>query len=244
MTHNGGKTLGAFLPLVALLASMQPVSAASAVAVPADTVAVDPASAGSEEQHIRKVLFIGDSMTGWMAERLNAYGVKDGFEVATVVWDGSTIRKWGASSALAGMISEQHPDVVLISLGMNELFERNPASALGSRLDSIIAALGSTPYLWIGPPSWPGHAEGEKLVEWLSDTLGPGRFFNSFSLSIPRQSKNNPHPTREGIIKWIDNLVEWIPENTDLKFPRLTPPEPDAMSRGKVFIYRRMKERL
>ena len=47
----------------------------------------------------RSLLVMGDSMSGWMGERLNAYGQTNGFEVATIVWDGSTIRKWGDAKA-------------------------------------------------------------------------------------------------------------------------------------------------
>ena len=41
--------------------------------------------ATQNKENIDKVLFIGDSMTGWMAERLNAYGQKNGFSVATII---------------------------------------------------------------------------------------------------------------------------------------------------------------
>lgn len=198
----------------------------------------------AEEQSIEKVLFIGDSMTGWMAERLNAYGEKNGFEVATVVWDGSTIRKWGGQKNLATRIRDIAPDAIFISLGLNELFETNPENRLSASLESILRAVGDIPCLWIGPPSWPGRSEGGVLNGWLAEKLGEGRYFRSDTLDLQRQSKTNPHPSRSGIIKWIDIVVEWIPEHTDLKFNRLERPDPSAMSRGKVFIYKRMQENL
>lgn len=227
------------------LAPFFPASAQTAV-VGVTPAATAPDSTANDDQEtlIRKVLIVGDSMTGWMAERLNAYGVRDGFEVATVVWDGSTIRKWGASPRLAQIVAEQKPDVVFISLGMNELFERNPQKTLGESLDHIIAAMGDTPYIWIGPPSWPGHDDGRVLVDWLASRLGPHRFFNSFNLELARQSRTNPHPSRAGIIEWVDDFVTWLPDNSGLSFPPLIAPAPDAMSRGKVFIYKRMKEQL
>lgn len=198
----------------------------------------------AEEQSIEKVLFIGDSMTGWMAERLNAYGEKNGFEVATVVWDGSTIRKWGGQKNLATRIRDIAPDAIFISLGLNELFETNPENRLSASLESILRAVGDIPCLWIGPPSWPGRSEGGVLNGWLAEKLGEGHYFRSDALDLQRQSKTNPHPSRSGIIKWIDAVVEWIPEHTDLKFNRLERPDPSAMSRGKVFIYKRMQENL
>lgn len=193
---------------------------------------------------VGKVLFIGDSMTGWMAERLNAYGEKNGFDVATVVWDGSTIKKWADSPRLKSIIDSQNPDAVFISLGMNELFEPNPGKNLASSVDRILDAVGDRPLLWIGPPSWPGKNKGEVLDKWLETRLGDDRYFSSLRLSLPRQSKTNPHPTRAGIIQWIDDVAEWIPRNSSLNFKSLDNPGTNTMTRGKTFIYKRMKESL
>lgn len=193
---------------------------------------------------VRKVLFLGDSMTGWLAERLNAYGEENGFEVATVVWDGSTIKKWGSSPRLTSLIQRHDPDAIFISLGMNELFETNPSIRFGKQFDAIIGAAGDVPLVWIGPPSWPGHDKGMVLNNWLYEQLGDGHFFCSFDLSLPRQSKSNPHPTRDGMVKWMDAAVEWIQENGAVRFPDIRKPSDEQMSRGKVFIYKRMKEKL
>lgn len=219
---------------------------ADAFAEPVTTEAGTAQSPATQnKENIDKVLFIGDSMTGWMAERLNAYGHKNGFSVATIIWDGSTIKKWGNSSdKLTQLIQKHQPDVVFISLGMNELFESNPEKALSPSLKKLLEALGDTPYLWIGPPSWPGHSQGSKMTGWLNEKLGKGHFFNSLQLQLPRQSKTNPHPSRAGMCKWIDAVADWIPENTDLHFKGLESPADGAMSRGKVFIYKRMKESL
>lgn len=201
-------------------------------------------SAADDRPVARKILFLGDSMTGWLSERLNAYGKENGFEVATVVWDGSTIKKWGSSPRLTSMITRQDPDAIFISLGMNELFEANPDSQLRSRLEAIVGAAGDIPVIWIGPPSWPGHNKGETLNKWLADNLGEGHFYRSFDLTLPRQSKTNPHPTREGMIKWMDSAVEWIQKDGAVRLPGIKKPAGEQMSRGKTFIYKRMKESL
>lgn len=201
-------------------------------------------SAADDRPVARKILFLGDSMTGWLSERLNAYGKENGFEVATVVWDGSTIKKWGSSPRLTSMITRQDPDAIFISLGMNELFEANPESQLRSRLEAIVGAAGDIPVIWIGPPSWPGHNKGETLNKWLADNLGEGHFYRSFDLTLPRQSKTNPHPTREGMIKWMDSAVEWIQKDGAVRLPGIKKPAGEQMSRGKTFIYKRMKDSL
>ncbi len=198
----------------------------------------------SESAPVKKILFIGDSMTGWLAERLNAYGNVNGFEVATVVWDGSSLKKWGSTKRLGSIIKEQAPDAVFISLGMNELFEANPEKNLIAPFDNIMAAIGDRPVLWVGPPSWPGQDKGAVLNNWLEKELGEGRYFKSSGLNLPRQSSTNPHPTREGMIKWMDAVVEWIPDHALVKLPDVKKPTGSQMSRGNYFLYKRMKEQL
>lgn len=198
----------------------------------------------SDTKTISKVLFIGDSMTGWMGERLNAYGKKNGFEVATIVWDGSTIAKWANTPRLNELIKSNAPDAIFISLGMNELLERNPQKRLSASIDKLKKSFGDVPVLWIGPPSWPGNPGGETLDNYLAAEMGHSHYYHSLSLDIPRQGVKNPHPSREGIIKWIDGIVEWIPDNTDLKFKSLDKPGRSEMSRGEVYIYKRINQQL
>lgn len=211
---------------------------------PESSVLQEPVTV-AQENTVKKVLFIGDSMTGWLSEALNAYGKANGFEVATIVWDGSTINKWGNSPKLASIIKEQNPDAVFVSLGMNELFEANPATRFHTSLNKIRSAVGDRPLLWVGPPSWPGHNKGEVLNDWLEKELGSRSFFRSFDLNLQRQSNKNPHPTRQGIIKWVDEIMKWAPDNSDIPLPKeMVQPGDNKMVRGKTFIYKRMKETL
>lgn len=200
------------------------------------------ASKGSHK--VKKILVIGDSMSGWMGERLNAYGEKNGFEVATVVWDGATITKMANSNGMSRIIKELNPDLIMMSLGMNELLEPNPQGRLQKPVDKILETVGDIPFVWIGPPSWPGKGEGPLLNNWLEQQLGSNRFYRSTALNLERQSPKNPHPTKVGISKWVDDVVKWIPANTIIELDSLSVPEAGKMSRGKVFIYKRMKESL
>lgn len=191
----------------------------------------------------RKVLIIGDSMTGWLAERLTAYGQANGFDVATVVWDGSTIGKWAGASKLHSIVEKANPDAVFISLGLNELFEAHPAR-LQQNVAKITSACGNRPFVWIGPPSWPGHDKGEALNAWLEKTLPQGSFFRSFDMQLPRQSRTNPHPTRQGCNEWMDSILQWLPESGSFKLSLDVRPDDGKIARGKEFRYVRMKEAL
>ena len=127
---------------------------------------------------------------------------------------------------------------------MNELFEQNPEQKLKGAVENIRSATGGRPILWVGPPSWPGHDKGKKLNDWLEDELGGESFFRSYELELPRQSAKNPHPTRAGMVQWMDSVVNWMPEHSAVVLPGINKPEGDKMSRGKDFIYKRMKENL
>ncbi len=229
------------LPMVMWSSSTFGVNLSEEADAPADSTTT---TATISKPYVKKVLFIGDSMTGWMSERLEAYGQQDGFEVSTVLWDGSTITKWAKSGKIASLISQYSPDVVFISLGMNELLERNPEQNLKGNLETIKKALGTTPYLWVGPPSWPGKGKGETLNNWLRNQLDAGCYFYSGDLSLPRQSATNPHPTKAAIQTWMDKVVEFIPTAGKLNFKSLAKPTGVQMTRGKVFIYKKMKETL
>lgn len=231
-----------YITVLMCLVTLGTANRASAV-TPALTPVVEQ-NTTVEKKPIRKVLFIGDSMTGWLAERLNAYGKQNGFEVATVVWDGSTIKKWAQSSALPKLIKEQNPDAIFVSLGMNELFEAHPEKNLRSSVDKIMSEAGQTPVVWVGPPSWPGHKQGDTLNKWLADRLGDKVFYRSFDLNLQRQSARNPHPSKAGIVKWMDNVVKWIDDNDIINLKTDITPDASAMSRGKTFIYKRMNEKL
>lgn len=190
---------------------------------------------------VKSILFIGDSMTGWLAERLNAYGEANGFTVMAEIWDGSTIRKWGADTHLAQAVAKHNPDAVFVSLGLNELFETNPEKRLRKSMDSMMKAIGDIPVIWVGPLSWPGKNMGDNLNGWLSDEMGDGHYFDSFGMTLPRQSKTNPHPTREGAARWMDAVIEWLQTDGAIKLPGYESPAKEKMSRPKVYNYRRMK---
>lgn len=201
------------------------------------------ADAMAEAPVAKKIFIFGDSMTGWMAERLQAYGEKNGFEVGVLVWDGATIKKYGNNTAaLSRYIKAAKPDAVFVCLGMNEMGAKNPSALLGTSLNKILSTIGDTPVIWIGPCSWPAHPQwGGAINRWLEERLGATHYFNSLGLKIPRQSSTNPHPTRKGINTWTDDVVKWIEKgDAAIRLPGYAKPAKDY-ARPKIYTYRRMK---
>lgn len=197
-----------------------------------------------DEEETERVLLIGDSMTGWLAERLNAFGEENGFEADAVVWDGSTIKKWAAAAPrLKEIVEDVNPDMVLICLGLNELLERRPERH-EKELAKIIEATGDRRIIWIGPPSWPGKGKGKTLNEWLKEQMGEDSFFQSNELELKRQSRRNPHPSRAGIETWAAAFAEWLAENTDLFGEKVVVPPSGKIKKCKNFIYKKYGSRL
>ncbi|MDE6812189.1 MAG: SGNH/GDSL hydrolase family protein [Muribaculaceae bacterium] len=197
----------------------------------------------AEQPVVKKIFIFGDSMTGWMAERLQAYGEKNGFVVDALIWDGATMKKYADSSAaLAKQISAARPDAVFVCLGLNEMASPNPEKQLGGYLQKILTTIGDYPVIWIGPCSWPGHPDwGPVFDKWLSGRLGSAHYFNSLDLKLTRQGKTNPHPDRKGINIWTDDIIKWIESGeAAVRLPGYAVPAKE-FSRPKVFIYRKMK---
>ena len=207
-----------------------------------DTLAV--AAHDSDERPLAShLLVIGDSMTGWLAEDLAAYGAANGFKVSTVVWDGSTIPKWGANAAkISSYIKQIDPDAVVICLGLNNVGERKPSS-LTSPVEKILKACGNLPVLWVGPPSWPGKNFGNGVDRWLNTELGEGRYFSTCNLTLTRQSKTNPHPSRAGMATLVKALMQWLPDNCVFRLPDYRDPG-SKTKRPSPYIYRKMKQPL
>ncbi len=200
----------------------------------------------AEKPTAKKIMFFGDSTTGWLAERLQAYGEKNGFEVATVVWDGATMNKYAKNATkLKQYITAAKPDAVFVSLGMNDMGVTNPEARLNDSLQKIKGAIGNIPIIWVGPASWPAHPTwGPSLDKWMPTKLGAGHYYSSLSLSLPRQSKTNPHPTRIGANKWIDSVVKWIKDgHAAINLPGYNMPD-KATARPKSYTYKRMREAL
>ncbi len=71
-------------------------------------------------------------------------------------------------------------------------------------------------------------------------------FFRSYDLSLPRQSAKNPasYTCRHGAVDGFGGELD-AGTRGGVVLPRgINKPEGDKMSRGKDFIYKRMKENL
>ena len=148
----------------------------------------------TDSANVRKILFLGDSMTGWMAERLNAYGAINDFEVATIVWDGSTIAKWANSPRLKEIISQQKPDAIIVSLGMNEMLERNPQRRLESPSTNCSQNSGTCPYYGSGLLRGPGKRTPTNSTTGCNRPSGRRGISTATTLKSDDKANQTPTP--------------------------------------------------
>src|SRR5690606_18185293 len=85
----------------------------------------------------KRVLHVGDSMVPLVGNYLRPVFEKRGASYAMVSTHSSSTRTWAADDKLDAALKEHAPELVLISLGSNELFDKDLA-AIGDAVRAIV----------------------------------------------------------------------------------------------------------
>lgn len=152
------------------------------------------------------ILFIGDSMLEGLSPRMAAYAEKNGHSLTSVIWYSSTTEVWGCSDRLTQYMERFRPDYILICLGANELFVPNIKERRQQYVKRLLAQIGQTPYVWIGPPNWKPDTGINDLI---ASCVQPGCFFLSNRQHFDRKS-DGAHPTAASAADWADRVCAWI----------------------------------
>src|SRR5262249_54659712 len=101
-----------------------------------------------------------------------------------------------------------NPDLVLVTLGANELEIVNPEQRI-PKIRKIIATIGDRPCVWIATPLWAGAKNG--LFEIIRQNVAPCLYMDTNALitSMPRVH-DGIHPTLPAREDWADVVVEWL----------------------------------
>ncbi len=172
--------------------------AAVAVATPPD--AGPPAGPISHGPY-KVVLHIGDSTVGYMGglekaleKRFKAEGTKRFvFEAVT----SASVANFDQSKQYRGLLAQHKPDLVIITLGANDVFLPRP-DTLASSVTKIAKRASVVDCVWIGPPTW---KKDSGIVDVIREHSAPCRFFDSSLLTLKRRS-DGIHPTDEGGETW------------------------------------------
>jgi hypothetical protein len=157
------------------------------------------------------ILLTGDSMVEQLRYRMEEIAHFNGHKLMACIWYNSTTKKWSKTNRLSDLYKEYRPDVVIFTLGANELSLPNIKSREPFIKDMIaeIDSLG-IPFVWIGPPNW---LEDTGLNNMVEQYIGEKRFYHSAHLEdelVDLRQEDGAHPTREGADLWADSINIWL----------------------------------
>lgn len=167
------------------------------------------------------VLHIDDSMAGALGVALNAelkqHKVKGHLRFKTA----SYIPGWAGGLELPLHLSQLKPDLVLITLGTNEVKMPDPTQR-APMLKKIVKAIGDRPCVWIAPPVW---TQEKGLYQVIRDNIAPCRYMDTEVVypDMPRLG-DKIHPTIGARQEWAKRVVAWL-----AKERRPTPDKPWAL---------------
>lgn len=109
----------------------------------------------------------------------------------------SSTLSWDNDRKLQRAMYKYDPEVVLISLGSNELFDPKPERRAGA-IRRLVADTRGRPCLWIGPPAW---KKDKGFIRVLKANLGHCRYFDSTALELERMADGR-HPSWSASYRW------------------------------------------
>lgn len=156
-----------------------------------------------------RVLLIGDSQLEGLSRPVGEFCVTAGYRhVGSVLWYGSTTTQWAESDTLDFFLRKFRPDLVLVAIGLNELFVvdmDNRARSIRAILEKIQRR--KIRHFWIGPAAW---KPDRGIVKVLAEINGPA-FYPSQLLKLER-AKDGRHPSRDGAKVWFDSVSRHLPD--------------------------------
>jgi lysophospholipase L1-like esterase len=201
----------------------EPAASASAAALPSASPPSAAAPVGVPKG--AKVLHLGDSFAGALGLELNAVLEERGAEGVLRFKTASFIPEWAWKGGIPQFMAEHRPDLVLITLGANEVAIREPETRVAV-IEKLVKQFGDTPCVWIAIPLW---ASDTGLMPVIRDHCAPCRFMDSNELrfadgtrvrDMPRLP-DKIHPTMRARRQWAEFVVDWLAAERDPVGPRL-----------------------
>lgn len=157
------------------------------------------------------VLHIGDSFAGALGRQLNRELARRGVKGVLEFETGTYIATWASRRRLAAPLARYRPDLVLITLGANELDIARPESR-AKVVRELVAILGGRPCVWIAPPLWEG-AKAD-VLQVIEANCAPCAYLDSTRL-VPNLERlpDKVHPSTSGRARWARAVITWLDEH-------------------------------
>ena len=164
-----------------------------------------------------RVLFVGDSELDGLFKPAHEYCLANGHKLVTsVIWYGSHTRHWAITDTLDYYINKVKPTVVLMALGLNEIFafdlekRRKYMKTIKAKFEKY-----NVKYFYIGPAAW---VKDNGITTVMEQEFSP-HFFPSHIYDYERM-KDKRHPSFAASKIWFDSIARKITLNGDIDFSR------------------------
>ncbi|NLE85768.1 MAG: hypothetical protein GX607_05165 [Myxococcales bacterium] len=180
------------------------------------------------------VLHVGSSTAGALGIDLKRELEERGVRCVLRFKESTFIPQWaGEEMGLRKLLANYNPDLVIISLGGNEVTMPNPG-ARASAIRRIVQMVGDRPCLWIGTPKWEARPH-TGILDVIRENSGSCHYIDTDAL-VPNLEPlpDGIHPTFNERRRWARAMIRWLEHNRDpdgplpwsIKEPQELPPEP------------------
>jgi lysophospholipase L1-like esterase len=155
------------------------------------------------------VLHVGDSfvMAGFsqtLRPKMKSVGalyeVRGAQATYTTTWHGK----------LSRLVGDYHPDLVIITLGANEVTLTDPW-ARADAVTRLVKIVGDTPCVWVTPPLW---RKDTGIIEVIKQRAKPCLVFDSDAIVGPiSRQPDSIHPSNAGGAVWAEAFWKWLLEH-------------------------------
>ena len=160
----------------------------------------------------KKVLHVGDSMVGGtfgLTRALEKKLTPEGAKIVRRTTVSESLSSFDKGPILRDALHDEKPDIVIITLGANDVLSPHP-EMYGGSVERIVKRIGDRECWWIGPPhiktsvtTPSGKTSDIVLSEVIKSHAGTCHFFDSTALKIDRAG-DGVHPSNVGGETWVD----------------------------------------
>jgi len=197
--------VAASAPTAPLADSETPPSPAASTPAAAPAQAPEPAAQALPKG--TKVLQIGDSFAAALGVELGKLLKEAGLRTSLEYKTASYIPNWSYEGDIPKYVANYQPDLVLITLGANEIEIPKPDERI-KPIKHIVSLMGGRPCVWVAPPLWKPDTG---LLKVIKDNVAPCRYLDSNALvhDLPR-GRDKIHPSAEGREIWAGIVFDWL----------------------------------
>ncbi len=154
------------------------------------------------------VLHIGDSFAGALGIELSRVLEQAGLHSVLRFETSTYIPTWAFDKKLGQYLAQYNPDLVLISLGANELQNPEPEKRI-PLIRRLIERLGNRSCAWVAPVLWEGA--DSRLLEVIRANVAPCVYLdaNAFIVHMPR-ARDKIHPSMDARPDWARVVARWL----------------------------------